>query len=99
MIEQNHTLLYSFDAGNGSCRAKSSEAHDVIQFEPVIAPITDRHGIRPDDERPTFSRDCQGFCVNSSELNAVVEINNQLVQDFRPMRNGHGPLGGNIPMR
>lgn len=48
-------LLYSFDAGNGTCKAVSSEAQGVIQVEPIIAPITDRRGLQASDEKPTFS--------------------------------------------
>jgi hypothetical protein len=48
-------LLYSFDAGNGTCKGISSEIHDVIQFEPVIAPLTDRRAIQRQEERLTYS--------------------------------------------
>jgi hypothetical protein len=47
--------LYSFDAGNGTCKGLSSESRTVIQFEPVLAPLTDRRGLQRQDERPTFS--------------------------------------------
>jgi hypothetical protein len=50
-----HTLLYSFDAGNGTCKGISSEVQTVIQFEPVVAPLTDRRGIQRHEERPTYS--------------------------------------------
>ena len=48
-------LLYSFDAGNGTCKGKSSETRAVVQFEPVIAPLTDRRGLQHQEERPTYS--------------------------------------------
>ena len=48
-------LLYSFDAGNGACKGVSSEVHQVIQFEPTIAPMTSRRGIQPGEEKPTYS--------------------------------------------
>jgi hypothetical protein len=51
----NHSLLYSFDAGNGTCKGLSGESRGVIQFEPVLAPLTDRRGLQRQDERPTFS--------------------------------------------
>jgi hypothetical protein len=47
-------LFYSFDAGNGTCKGISSEVQTVIQFEPVIAPLTDRRGIQRQDERPIY---------------------------------------------
>src|SRR5579871_876795 len=49
------TLLYSFDAGNGTCKGISSECPIVIQFEPTLAPLTARRGIQPADKKPTFS--------------------------------------------
>ncbi len=49
------SLLYSFDAGNGACKGKSSETRTVVQFEPVIAPLTERRGIQRQEERPTYS--------------------------------------------
>ncbi len=48
-------LLYSFDAGNGTCKGVSSEVPDIVQFEPTLAPITTRRGIQAADERPTYS--------------------------------------------
>lgn len=48
-------LLYSFDAGNGDCKGISTDVRDVIRFEPVIAPMTDRRGVVSADERPDFS--------------------------------------------
>lgn len=49
------TAMFSFDVGNGTCKALSSELREVIQFEPVIAPLTDRRGIQSSEEKPTFS--------------------------------------------
>lgn len=48
-------LLYSFDAGNGTCKGISSERPEVIQFEPVIAPLTERRDIHRHEEQPTYS--------------------------------------------
>ncbi len=47
--------LYAFDAGNGSCKGISSETHAVIQFAPVIAPISDKRAVDKGDEKPTYS--------------------------------------------
>ncbi len=51
----NPHLLYSFDAGNGTCKGKSSETDAIIQFEPVIAPLTNRRAIHQSEAVPTFS--------------------------------------------
>ena len=32
------------------------------------------------------ARDCTEYCVNGSDENTTIKINNQLIQDFRPMR-------------
>jgi transposase len=45
-----------------------------------------------------LSRDCRIYCVNGSDTNTTIKINDQIVQDFRPLRNGHGPLGNNVAM-
>lgn len=60
MKKQNITaapLLYSFDAGNGAVKGISTEieARGPIQFEPLIAPITDRRGVNSAEEKPTYS--------------------------------------------
>ncbi len=49
------TLLYSFDAGNGTCKGVSSERAGLIQFEPTLAPLTERRGLKAAEERPTYS--------------------------------------------
>lgn len=47
--------LYAFDAGNGSCKGVSSERSELIQFAPVIAPITDKRALNAEDEKPGIS--------------------------------------------
>ncbi len=51
----NKPLLYAFDAGNGSCKGISSECRKPIQFEPTIAPLTNRRGLIGADKGPTYS--------------------------------------------
>lgn len=53
-------LTYSFDAGNGTCKAVSSDRADAIQFAPVIAPLTSKRAISPDEARPTYSLNADG---------------------------------------
>lgn len=48
-------LYYSFDAGNGTCKAVSSERSDLIAFAPVIAPMTAKRAISEDEARPAYS--------------------------------------------
>ena len=42
--------------------------------------------------------ECQGVCVNRSELNTVLKVNDQLVQNLRPIGKRLRPFGGNIPV-
>src|SRR5579871_1965680 len=55
MRTRSENLLYSFDAGNGTCKGVSSQSAGLIQFEPVIAPLTERRGLKVADEQPTYS--------------------------------------------
>jgi hypothetical protein len=55
MATKLNKMLYSFDPGNGECQGQSSEVRDLVHFEPVIAPITTRRGLKKEDEKPTFS--------------------------------------------
>lgn len=48
-------MLYSIDAGNGAAKAVSSARDDVIKFAPVLAPVTDKKALNPEDEKPTHS--------------------------------------------
>lgn len=53
-------LLYSAEVGNNGCRIASSEVSNVIQFEPLIAPETERRGIAAQDIKPTYSLQING---------------------------------------
>jgi hypothetical protein len=48
-------LLYAFDCGNGAAKGISSETRGLVNFEPVIAPISDKRALSQDREKPTFS--------------------------------------------
>ncbi len=48
-------MLYAFDAGNGLCKGLSGETKTLVEFEPVVAPITDQRALIAKDEKPTFS--------------------------------------------
>jgi hypothetical protein len=50
-----YPLLYAFDAGNGLCKGLSGETKTLVQFEPVVAPLTDQRALIAKDEKPTFS--------------------------------------------
>ncbi|HVU11564.1 MAG TPA: ParM/StbA family protein [Phototrophicaceae bacterium] len=50
-----NTSLYAFDAGNGLCKGLSGEIHSLVQFEPIVAPMTDQRALHEKDERPAFS--------------------------------------------
>lgn len=56
----NGQYLYAFDAGNGACKGKSNQRADLIQFAPVIAPITDKRALKTEDEKPTISLQVDG---------------------------------------
>jgi len=56
----NMPLLYAFDAGNGMCKGISSQTRDLIEFEPLMAPLTDKRGITKDDEKPRYSLKIDG---------------------------------------
>ena len=55
-----NNMIYSFDVGNGKCAALSSEIRDVVQFEPVIAPLSDKRALSKADEKPNFSLQMDG---------------------------------------
>lgn len=52
-------LLYSHDAGNGAARTMSSETTEIIQFEPLIAPMTDKKALASNisgkESKPTYT--------------------------------------------
>ncbi len=48
-------MLYAFDAGNGLCKGLSGETKTLVEFEPVVAPMTDQRALIAKDEKPTFS--------------------------------------------
>lgn len=50
-----YPMLYAFDAGNGLCKGLSGETKTLVEFEPVVAPMTDQRGLIEKDEKPTFS--------------------------------------------
>lgn len=52
--------LFSFDAGNGTVQGLSSERNGLIEFEPIIAPITSKRALEEADERPRYSLQIDG---------------------------------------
>jgi hypothetical protein len=54
-VVSSEGLLFAINVGNGTCQMMTSQARDVVQFEPVIAPITDKRGLEAEDEKPRFS--------------------------------------------
>ncbi len=50
-----YPMLYAFDAGNGLCKGLSGETKTLVEFEPVVAPLTDQRALIAKDENPTFS--------------------------------------------
>ncbi len=50
-----YPMLYAFDAGNGLCKGLSGETKTLVEFEPVVAPLTDQPGLIAKNENPTFS--------------------------------------------
>ncbi len=50
-----YPMLYAFDAGNGLCKGLSGETKTLVEFEPVVAPMTDLRGLIESAEKPTFS--------------------------------------------
>lgn len=53
-------MLYSHDAGNGAAKTVSSARDEVIKFAPVLAPVTDKKALNPEDEKPTYSLKVDG---------------------------------------
>jgi len=47
--------LYSFDAGNGTVQGITSDVSEVIEFSPLIAPITSKRALNEEDAAPRFS--------------------------------------------
>jgi hypothetical protein len=47
-------LLYSLDVGNGGAEGMSN-CGDLVSFEPVIAPLSDKRAIADADKQPTYS--------------------------------------------
>jgi Archaeal actin homologue MreB-like, C-terminal len=50
-----YPMLYAFDAGNGLCKGLSGETKTLVEFEPVVAPMTDQRALIAQDEKPIFS--------------------------------------------
>ena len=50
-----YPMLYAFDAGNGLCKGLSGETKTLVEFEPVVAPMTEQRALIAKDEQPTFS--------------------------------------------
>jgi hypothetical protein len=50
-----YPMLYAFDAGNGLCKGLSGETKTIVEFEPVVAPLTDQRALISKDEKPHFS--------------------------------------------
>ncbi len=50
-----YPMLYAFDAGNGLCKGLSGETKTLVEYEPVVAPMTDQRGLIAKDEQPVFS--------------------------------------------
>jgi hypothetical protein len=48
-------MLYAFDAGNGLCKGLSGETQKLVEFEPVVAPMTDQRALIAQAENPTYS--------------------------------------------
>ena len=40
-----YPMLYAFDAGNGLCKGLSGETKTLVEFEPVVAPMTDQRAL------------------------------------------------------
>jgi len=53
--KNNEPLIAALDVGNGEAVGVSNETPYPIGFEPLIAPMTRKHGQSKTDERPTFS--------------------------------------------
>lgn len=47
--------LVALDVGNGECAGISSEVRTPVTFEPLVAPITNKHAVEKENERPYFS--------------------------------------------
>lgn len=45
----------ALDVGNGEASGVSTETREPIGFEPIIAPMTKKHALRKEEERPTYS--------------------------------------------
>lgn len=48
------TIINSLDIGNGKARGVSN-CGDLVAFEPVIAPLTDKRGLATDEDVPQFA--------------------------------------------
>lgn len=51
----NGDLLYSFDAGNGKAKGISSASPELCEFEPILAPMTDKRALNESEARPSIS--------------------------------------------
>lgn len=51
----DNSLQYSFDAGNGGIRGISSESRGVIEFAPIVAPLTKKKAVNREEANPHFS--------------------------------------------
>lgn len=78
-------MVYAFDAGNGGCKGVSSERNELIQFEPCIAPITDKRALNKEDEKPRYSLRVDGEtmvfgvddCFEHGKRTAIRRLNSQ----------------------
>lgn len=71
-------LIYAIDAGNGGVRGLSSGVSEVVQFEPVIAPLTNKKGIEGQEGSPDFSLTTEG----KTEVFGVKDVFTHGKRDF-----------------
>lgn len=48
-------LLAALNIGNGSVQCMTNAARDIVQFEPVIAPMSHKRALEVKDEKPDYS--------------------------------------------
>lgn len=54
-VTSGNTLMACIDDGNGKAKGIGNGRPDMIKFEPVIAPMTDKRGLESDERVPQFS--------------------------------------------
>lgn len=75
--------LYVFDAGNGACKAISSQSGGIVTFEPVITTLSDKRALAGDDSKPihTLRVDAQTLvfglddCMNFGRRETIRRLN------------------------